>query len=611
MSRTSFRVFCALLSLIFLALHPKPSHAVDTSLPYWQATGSIAINGDGPALGEFTALQSFYHYWPGYGPPTNCYLWGNGSFGECDLARLYGQSSLKCPFPTYKKVGSYCIKDGDFKQPPCVCQVTVGNPVIIATGMKTEIVADYTTAGPQSLDFAREYVGNIRQSVTSSVGSARATDTSRFGLAWRTKYDSGLLFSSATPAVPANDDRSYLLMPDGNEIAFIYSSSLSKWRPAYYDWSASAWKAPRLDIDMSFELDSSEARVIYKNGDVWAYQLNGLLKEIRYKSGYTQTLTYTGINNTSITDNLGRSLTFTYDARNLLASMTTPDGKIYKYTYLDPVSVPQNDLNYLLKEVILPDNTPLVDTDNPKITYHYEDPNTLHALTGITDERGVRYATWSYDLRGRVLTSSHAGGADNYTFAYDDVNNKRTVTNPLGKQTVYHFQMVHGMQRLIQVEGIASSNCAASDTTYTYDTTGYVNQTTDGEGRITKYTNNSRGLPLTTIEGFGTPEARTTTITWHANLNKPTQIVGPRLTSDFVYDVAGNLTSLTQTDTTTHTLPYSTNGQTMVWTYSYSPQGLLLTVNGPLSGASDRGPMPMMPMALSTPSPMRWATSRK
>ncbi|NJM29784.1 MAG: RHS repeat protein [Rhizobiales bacterium] len=60
------------------------------------------------------------------------------------------------------------------------------------------------------------------------------------------------------------------------------------------------------------------------------------------------------------------------------------------------------------------------------------------------------------------------------------------------------------------------------------------------------------------------------------------------------YDTAGRLATLTQTDTTSHTVPYATSGQTRVWTYTYCqatdtncPLGQLKSVNGPLTGTGD------------------------
>jgi YD repeat-containing protein len=145
-----------------------------------------------------------------------------------------------------------------------------------------------------------------------------------------------------------------------------------KWRPAFFNWSTSPpqWTAPRLDLDIGFDITGSEIRVTYGNGDVWVYGFNGLLSEVRHKSGYTQTLSYTGTNNTSITDSFGRTLAFTYDSRNLLTSLTAPDGKVYKYTYIDlvPLNLPSGQASgeYGLSTIIYPDNTSADDTDNPR-----------------------------------------------------------------------------------------------------------------------------------------------------------------------------------------------------------------------------------------------------
>ncbi len=51
----------------------------------------------------------------------------------------------------------------------------------------------------------------------------------------------------------------------------------------------------------------------------------------------------------------------------------------------------------------------------PTTTYHYEDITDKFALTGITDERGIRYATYGYDASQRAISTEQAGGIDRYT----------------------------------------------------------------------------------------------------------------------------------------------------------------------------------------------------
>ena len=71
--------------------------------------------------------------------------------------------------------------------------------------------------------------------------------------------------------------------------------------------------------------------------------------------------------------------------------------------------------------------------------------------------------------------------------------------------------------------------------------------------------------------------------TWHTTFRVPTQIQEPGKTTDFTYDTNGFLLTRTETDTTGGT----TNGQTRTWTYTYTTNGQLGTVNGPRTVVTD------------------------
>ena len=72
----------------------------------------------------------------------------------------------------------------------------------------------------------------------------------------------------------------------------------------------------------------------------------------------------------------------------------------------------------------------------------------------------------------------------------------RTVTNALGKETVYRFRATgSGAFRLEGVDGLASAHCAGSTRAYSYDANGWVQSTTDEEGQVTSFVRNARGLP--------------------------------------------------------------------------------------------------------------------
>ena len=104
-------------------------------------------------------------------------------------------------------------------------------------------------------------------------------------------------------------------------------------------------------------------------------------------------------------------------------------------------------------------------SNTPTRTYHYEVDEALYRgrsaqryagkmLTGITDERGVRFATWDYALSfqdGRHSTnyfhaiSSENAGNDTYTLDNASNAGSTSVTNPLGKTTIYTYETINGV----------------------------------------------------------------------------------------------------------------------------------------------------------------------
>jgi RHS repeat-associated protein len=104
---------------------------------------------------------------------------------------------------------------------------------------------------------------------------------------------------------------------------------------------------------------------------------------------------------------------------------------------------------------------------------------------------------------------------------------------------------------------------------------------TDWNGNKTTYVNNVYGFPTTINEAVGTSVARTTTImydpTW---VHLPKTITTTGVTQGFTYDGFGETLTSTLTDTTSQTVPYSTNGQTRTTTFTYN-NSLLASVQTP------------------------------
>ncbi|WP_420347619.1 RHS repeat-associated core domain-containing protein [Pelagibius sp.] len=414
---------------------------------------------------------------------------------------------------------------------------SAGNPISVISGNKFQAVTDFETASAHSLTFTRYY--NSQSKVTTSLGPG-----------WRHSFDRRLFFIGNAQIVYHAKDGKILTF---NKVG-------SEWLPA---------------SDVLFTLTQV--------GDHWelkdkrdrseTYDSSGRLLSITERDGYQQALEHFGPGSrlSLVHDSHGRRLSFAYNAQGMLVSVTDSEGRktVYRYRKLfDYIAQPKT----LLEEVTYPDGTPLDEDDNPRVQYLYEDPAFPVALTGLIDETGERYASWAYDNEGRAISSVHAGGVDAFDVAYNP-DGSRTVTNPLGKQTTYHFTTINGGPKVSQVEGHASANCLAANADYAYDANGFLASTTDWEGNVTDYVHNDRGLLTSLTEAVGMPEERTTTTIWHNDFRLPTQIVAPRQTTDLTYDNDGLLTERTVTDTTSHVVPYSTNGQTRTWDFTYSDGG--------------------------------------
>jgi RHS repeat-associated protein len=319
-----------------------------------------------------------------------------------------------------------------------------------------------------------------------------------------------------------------------------------------------------------------------------------LLHSIRARDGYKQTMSYNAAKQlTAVTDSYGRQLTFSYTG-GLLTQVTTPDSLILTYGYNSGSPTLLTSVSY---------NTSPATSQ----TYGYANTSFPTALTSITDEDGNTYATFTYDSYGRGLTSQHPDSAGLTTVAYNDTTGTRTVTNALGEQETYTFISLQSSNKPVQISRALDGPVAAATRLFTYDSNGNVASATDWNGNLTTYVNDVHGDPLTIIEAKGSPVARTMTIAYDSTcVHLPDTVTTTDLTTSFTYDSSCDVLTRTNKDTTTQTIPYSTNGQTRTWTYTwadflmassqspngnttqyaYSSSGALIRVTNPLSQAT-------------------------
>jgi YD repeat-containing protein len=259
------------------------------------------------------------------------------------------------------------------------------------------------------------------------------------------------------------------------------------------------------------------------SGVVERYDQTGKLIEV-IKSGKKHTLTYNSVTGIleKVVDIVGNSLVFSY-ANNQLTGVTQENNKTTQYIY---------NANGILEKIIHPNST--------FRQFHYEDIRFPAFLTGITDERGVKYASWAYDAQGRAISSEHANGADKVTFAFN-ADGSATVTNPLNKQTIYRFDDIAGARRVVKVEGQPTTNCAGANQNYTYTPEGWVASKTDWNGNKTAYIYNTKGQETSRTEAVGAAVAKTIATEWHTTLNLRTKVTEPNKETTYSYDANGLL----------------------------------------------------------------------
>lgn len=430
-----------------------------------------------------------------------------------------------------------------------------GNPVNTATGNKYAEEVDIISFG--NLSFSR-YYNSLGLSGGSQVGSA-----------WNHNYQRSLFINTATATVAR---------PNG--------------KSAYFRLVGSSWVNQQAGGDRLVQIPAAGWQLVTSDDTVETYNTAGRLLAISNREGRTQTLSYDGYGRlNTVTDDTGRKLSFSYDGSSRIQTLTDPAGGIYRYAY---------DANGNLVSVTFPDG---------KVrSYHYNEPaytsgaNLPNALTGITDENGVRYATYTYDAQGRAVVTEHAGGVERYVLGYSGDHSHTLVTDPLGSQYTHNFQTILGVAKSTGQSQPAGSGCSAASSHIGYDGNGNAISRADFNGNKTCYAYDlARNLEIVRIEGLSsgsncpgdllgyTPAAnsseRKILTAWHANFRLPTLITEPGRETSYVYDAHGNVTQQQIKDTATN----ATRTWTTDYLYHASIPGVILqkTDDGPRTDVAD------------------------
>ncbi len=537
-------------------------------LPEGSASGVININdpigGDyvlGFDLSTETSQRKVDTEFDGYFP-TDCslYTWEQLQFFrlrtvECPVG--FGINSATQPSRAY----CYRLQNEPDPDKNLACPVGSGmrgSSTNTGTGNKYHNETDFNSTGIGDLEFQRHYNSSRHKSIRNWA-THRLT---KMGSNWSTNFDRLIVPPQSTYIPTAHAYR-----PDGNVYRF-------KKQPNG-EFASDSDVTDRLEPI----LDTAGNAIgwLYYNSDnsIEHYDAFGELTVLESADGFQTTLEYTDGQLTRAIDPQGRELTFTYNTSGWIDSVDTPDG-LLSYTY---------DANDNLTSITYPDNSVKI--------YHYEDSNNPFSLTGITDERGHRYSTFTYDLDGRVIISEHSGGADRTEFNY--INDEVTVvTHPLGYEEIVATNLIKGVRRHVSSSGPGCSTCGDNASTTTYDSNGFKDVVTDFNGNITDYDHNPQGLETRRIEAVGSSVERTITTHWHPDFRLPIEINQPNKRNiNYTYNNRRQILTSTETDISgnisrTSSYNYCEAADVANATSTGCPIiGLLKSVDGPRTDVAD------------------------
>lgn len=535
----SYQHACLLACVIFCVLFFVIPHAV---FAHSEDNNFVANHTPDVAYAECKALPTVdprtlapkIFSWVGY--PWNGYPAYWAYINTYNGSTLRFAATLPCPTGQLNFATGFCEPVILAKKNLGAPQCPIGNPCNPTTGNKYQEEIDYRSPDNR-LTFTRSYNSGAGKDIG-------------IGFGWSTNATTYLEINGTALTVWRGDGRGERFTKNGSGI-----------------WQGDA------DSELILTEDATGFTLTFADGAAERYGLSGKLIAHTNRTGLTYTYGYNAQGKlASLTHPFGHALTFAYDTNGHLGTLTDPAGKLYSYAY---------DANNNLIRVTYP--------DGKFKTYHYENATFPHHLTGISDENGNRYATWSYDAQGRAITSQHAvtdnGSAqERFNLSYDS-DTQTTVTDAIGNKETLSFETKLGVKNLLsrvyQTDGKGVHR--------QYDANNNLISETDAEGHTTTYTYNATNQRTSETVAPGTPEARTTSYQYLSGiLDLPTLIESPSVFAGgkkqtvVSYDTSRNPVQMTQKGYTPAGAPV-----TRTVKLAYNAQGQITQIDGPRLDVAD------------------------
>ncbi|WP_434113447.1 PKD domain-containing protein [Methylocaldum sp. GT1TLB] len=322
----------------------------------------------------------------------------------------------------------------------------------------------------------------------------------------------------------------------------------------------------------------------------------------------------------TVTDPLGRTVSYEYDLAGRVILKTLPDGRSVQFGYdangnltsLLPPGQPAHLFDYTPLDLTEHYTPPTVEATDPATRYQY---NLDKQLTRIT-RPGGETVTFAYDAGGRLQTVTAPQGETTYAYAYDAAGRLQNLTAPgsLGLNYAYDGALLTQTAWTGSIAGtvgyaydtdfrVKTVSVNGSPISFGYDADSLL--TSAGALTLTRHAQNGllTGTALGTVtdsltySGFGEVQGYTANVDSSpvfstgytrdalGRITQKTETVNGQIdTTVYTYDLAGRLTEVKHNGTVQATYGYDANGNRThvngLEVASYDTQDRLTIYNG-------------------------------
>lgn len=453
---------------------------------------------------------------------------------------LYAASDLTCVYDPHVPAPDKNLGNTD--------HCPVGDPINQATGNNFQIERDFEASGFEML---------IERTYNSLGGQYDGL----FGAGWTSNLDRRLIVPSDVGGV------TIAVRPRGERIQFVEKDQQDH----------VIYLTPPSDIRDGLEriygTDGSVTGWRYHTEDdgVETYEEKGRLKAIKARTGQSFKLVYKSSGKLDYAeDNFGQRMTFVQDSFFRITQVKDPAERPYKYDY---------DTQGNLTTVTYPDTKFIRHIYNEAA--YTSGVSQPHAMTGIKDEKGIRFATITYDAKGMAIATEHALHTEKTKVDYtveDGMVTESKVTFGTAAPATYKTTVEGGTVRSTSADRPCVANPTAKEIEWTYrGQIGYVKDFLDHERRSYFDDRDNEYLRKEYVEDGKVVE---TNFEWHPSWRLLSKMTRGALQIKIDYDpVTSGLASYTMSDTE--------KGASRTWTYKSDDFGRVTEEDGPRTDVSD------------------------